>query len=236
MLAASVFFAAASAAAPVALARFSTADPGEPPAAWRLVTLPKIARHTRFSIVERDGARVLRVEADASYANLVHRVDVDAAQAPIMHWRWRVDVLSAQTDIKRKEGDDLPARMCVMFDLPLARLKIADRMAVVMGRALFDPGLPAATICYVWDAQVAAGTWLANAYTKRVMMLVLHRGVATDWENERRDLRADFARAFPVEAGNGPAPHVAAIAISADGDNTGARSLAFIGDIALEAE
>jgi len=223
----------AATAAPVVLAPFSGAPPGAPPAPWRLVTLPKIARHTSFSIVDRDGSRVLQVEANGSYANLLHRVDADLAAAPTLSWRWRVDVLSAQTDITRKEGDDLPARLCVMFDLPLSRLKATDRMAVIMGRTLFDPDLPAATICYVWDAHVAPGTWIANAYTARVMMLVLRRGPATGWEDERRDLRSDFAHAFPAEAAAGPAPHIAAVGISADGDNTGARSLAFIGDIVI---
>lgn len=226
---------AAAAAAPVAPARFSSADPGVPPAAWKLVTLPKIARHTQFSIVERDGARVLRVEADGSYANLVHRFD-PAADASRLSWRWRVDTLRPGTDITRKDGDDLPARVCVLFDLPLARLSLGDRMAVAMGRALFDPDLPAASICYVWDAHVAAGTWLANAYTARVMMLVLRQGVATAWQEERRNLHDDFARAFPREAGNGPWPRIAAVAVSADGDNTGARSLAFVGDVELAAQ
>jgi hypothetical protein len=137
-----------------------------------------------------------------------------------------------QTDITRKEGDDLPARLCVMFDLPLSRLKLGDRVAVLMGRTLFDPDLPAATICYVWDAHLAAGTWLPSAYTHRVMQLVLHRGVAQHWEQETRDLRSDFAQAFPAESA-GQAPHVAAIGIAADGDNTGAHSLAFIGDISI---
>jgi hypothetical protein len=226
-------FAGAAAAASVELARFSSAPSSEPPPPWRVVTLPKIPRHTRYSIVDQDGARVLRVEADRSYANLVHRIDADVAETPRMQWRWRVAELSAETDIRRREGDDLPARVCVLFDLPLARLNSNARFAVQMGRMFFDPNLPAATICYVWDARLPAGTWLANAYTARVMMLVLHRGAATRWEEERRDLRADFARAFPQEAANGPAPHIAAIAISADGDNSGAHSLAFIGDVSI---
>lgn len=130
----------------------------------------------------------------------------------------------------------MPARLCVLFDLPLARLSFADRTALRLGRALFDPDLPAATICYVWDAKLAPGTWLPNAYTARVQMLVLQSGVAAEWKEERRDLRADFARAFPAEAANGPLPQLAAIGISADGDNTGAQSLAFFGDVRLTRE
>lgn len=227
---------ATGAAAAQSIAAFSTAAPGAPPAPWRIVTLPKIPKHTRFEIVARDDTRVLRVAADGSYANLLHELRADLDAAPILRWRWRVEALSAATDLTRKDGDDVPARLCVLFDLPLARLSFADRTAVRLGRALFDPDLPAAAICYVWDARLAPGTWLPNAYTDRVRMLVLHNGVANEWREERRDLRADFARAFPAEAANGPLPRVAAIGISADGDNTGARSLAFFGDVQLARE
>ncbi len=220
------------------LAAFSSAPLGDPPAPWRVVTLPKVPRHTRFTVVDQDGAHVLRVEADASYANLLVRVDRAApdAHAAVLRWRWRVDALSNATDITRKNGDDLPVRVCVLFDLPLDRLAFGDRLALRMGRALFDPDLPAATLCYVWDAHLAPGTWLPNAYSARVMQQVLQRGVADGWKEERRDLRRDFAVAFPAEAANGPYPAIAAIGISADGDNTGARSLAFVGDLTLGTE
>lgn len=226
-------FSTAEAADDVTLTRFSTARLGEPPTQWRRVTLAKIARHTDYTIVAQQGGNVLRIDADHSYANLLHTVSADVSVAARLRWRWRVDALSDATDITRRSGDDLPARICVLFDLPLARLSVGDRMAVMMGRALFDPDLPAATICYVWDAHVAPGTWLPNAYTERVMMQVLRRGVARAWQDEDRDLRSDFTQAFPAEAASGPLPRIAAIAISADGDTSGARSTAFVGDITL---
>jgi hypothetical protein len=189
-------------------------------------------------VVERDGTHVLRVETDASYANLMLRLDRAGTDthATWLHWRWRVDALSGQTDITRKSGDDVPARVCVLFDLPLERLSFGDRLALRMGRAMFDPALPAATLCYIWDARVAPGTWLPNAYTGRVMQLVLQRGPAADWKEERRNLRSDFAEAFPTEAASGPLPAIAAVGISGDGDNTGARSLAFLGDVVLDTQ
>jgi hypothetical protein len=221
-----------------ALAPFSTAPLGDPPPPWRIVTLPKVPRHTRFDVVERDGAHVLRIGADASYANLLLRFGPSEPErrATVLRWRWRVETLSRATDITRKRGDDVPTRICVLFDLPLDRLVFGDRVALRMGRALFDPDLPAATLCYIWDAHVAPGTWLPNAYTARVMQLVLQRGPSTEWKEERRDLRSDFATAFPTEATNGSFPPIAAIGISADGDNTGARSLAFVGDLVLGTE
>jgi hypothetical protein len=221
----------AASPARAALAPFSSATAGPVPAPWRVVTLPRLQKHTRYDIVVLDGAPVLRASADGSYANLLHPLSGERAQR--LAWRWRVEQPIEQADLTRKDGDDVPARVCVLFDLPLERLRFADRLKVEFGRMLFDPSLPAASICYVWDRQLAPGTWLANAYTGRVQMLVLRRGGYGAWADESRDLAADFARAFPYEA-RGGLPPLAAVGISADGDNTGGRSLAYFGDLRLE--
>lgn len=136
-------------------------------------------------------------------------------------------------DLTRKEGDVL-ARLCVLFDVPLERLTLGDRLGVELGRRLFDRTLPAASICYVWDRRLAPGTWLPNAYTARVQTLVLRQGDYGAWAEESRDLAADFARAFPHEARSGTPP-LAAIGVSADSVNTGGTSLAYFGDLRLEA-
>lgn len=214
-----------------ALATFSSAAAGPAPAPWQVVTLPKLQKHSRYDIVLLDGARVLRAIAEGSYANLLHPLSGERAQR--LSWRWRVEQPIEQADLTRKDGDDVPARVCVLFDLPLDRLTLASRLKVQFGRVLFDRDLPAASICYVWDRQLAPGTWLANAYTDRVQMLVLRRGGYGAWADESRDLAADFARAFPREA-RGGLPPLAAVGISADGDNTGGRSLAYFGDLRLE--
>ncbi len=232
---ATLFAAALLPAQPTAagLAAFSAAAPGTVPQPWTVVTLPKLPRHTRYEIVRFDGANVLRVTADDSYANLLHPLNGAAARR--LHWRWRVEQPIEQADLTRKEGDDVPARVCALFDLPADRLQASDRFSVELGRAFFDPNLPAASICYVWDRRLAPGTWLANAYTDRVQMLVLRRGSYGNWFDEARDLAADFARAFPHEARAGTPP-LAALAVSADADNTRGRSLAYFGDLRLEAQ
>jgi hypothetical protein len=219
------------------VAAFSSAADGVPPPPWSVVTLPKLPRHTRYRIESLDGERVLRVETDGSYANLLHPLAADVRATPALRWRWRVARLPEGTDLRRKETDDVAARLCVLFDLPLERLSAGERLKVRLGRTLFDPALPAASICYVWDRDLPAGTWLASAYTGRVQMLVLRSAASGHrldaWHEETRDLAADFARAFPQEAANGPLPPVLAIGVSGDGDNTGSRALAFFGDLSL---
>lgn len=226
------------AAARTPLTPFSTASGAELPAPWRVVTLPKIPRHTRYAIAESDGRRAVQADADASYANVVHPVNADAARAPILRFAWRADRFPAGSDLTTKAGDDLAAKVCVLFDVPLERLSFADRAKVRLGRRLFDPELPAATLCYVWDRTLPSGRWLNNVYSDRVRMLVL-RSVASGeqgrWFEERRDLRADFAHAFPAEAAGGT-PAIAAVAFATDADNTKSRAAAWFGDLSLAAE
>ncbi len=230
--------ATSSSAAAATLAPFSASGDAVPPPPWQVVTLPKLPRHTRYRVQEHDGARVLRMETDGGYANLLHPIARTLADRPQLAWRWQVGQFPGGSDLTRKAGDDTAARVCVLFDVPLARLSLAEQLKVRLGRALFDPALPAAAVCYVWDVQLPAGTWLPNAYTARVQMLVLRSAASGDgsnaWRSESRDLAADFARAFPQEARDGWRPALAAVGVAADGDNTGSRALAFIGDLALQ--
>jgi hypothetical protein len=220
------------------IAAFSRAAGPDLPAPWRIVTLPKIPQHTRYAIADSDGRRAVRADADASYANVVHPVDDDVSATPILRFTWRVDRFPDGSDLTTKSGDDVAAKVCVLFDLPLDRLSFIDRTKVQLGRRLFDPQLPAATICYLWDRTLPSGRWIDNAYTDRVRMLVLRsaaNGEAGRWFDERRDLRADFAQAFAAEAAGG-LPRVSALAFATDADNTKSRAAAWFGDIGLVAE
>ena len=216
----------------------SSASGPELPAPWRIVTVTKIPRHTRYAVAENDGRRAVRADADASYANVVHPLDADIGSMPILRFAWRVDRFPEHSDLTSRARDDVAAKVCVLLDVPLERLSLVDRTKIQLGRRLFDPQLPAATICYVWDRTLPAGRWIDNAYTNRVRMLVLRSGADGEqsrWREERRDLRADFAQAFPREAAFG-LPKVAALAFATDADNTKSQAAAWFGDMALAAE
>ena len=218
------------------LTPLSASTDGRIPPPWQVITLPKIPRHTQYSVVTLDDQRVVKAEAEGSYANVVHPLNADINIRPILRWSWRVERFPARSDLSVKAGDDLAAKVCVLFDLPLSRLAFFDRLKIELGRRLFKLDLPAATICYVWDRTLPPGTWLPNVYTDRVRMLVLRSAKVGDqgrWFDERRDLRVDFVRAFGTEA-DGGLPAVAAVAFATDADNTGDSALAYFGDITLE--
>jgi hypothetical protein len=206
----------------------------EPAPPWRLALLPKQKPPaTQFSVVMQDGMRALRVAAEASYGNLAHPVTGTAALARTLAWRWRLEQPLARADLKHKDGDDVAAKVCAMFDLPINSVPFVERQLLRLARSRSGEDLPAATLCYAWDPSLPAGAVLPNAYTRRVRYLVVQgQGSALrTWRAEQRDLRADFLRAFGDETSE--VPPLSAILVGADADNTGGQSLAFVADLEL---
>jgi Protein of unknown function (DUF3047) len=200
-----------------------------PVAPWRVQGLPNQPMPlTRFDVVERDGARVLRIEAERAYGTLVHTL----AQAPAttLAWRWRVDRPVVGADLRRKAGDDAALKVCAMFDMPLARVPFVERQLLRLASARVGEALPTATLCYVWDNVQPDGSVLRNAYTPRVRFITARHDAGT-WSAEQHDLAADFRRAFGDESDTVPA--LRAIVIGADTDNTGSHSVAWLDGLRL---
>lgn len=200
-----------------------------PPAPWRVVGLPQqTIPSTRFAVVTQDDTRVLRIEADRAYGNLVHPLKDTAAGT--LTWRWRVDQPAAGADLRRKSGDDTALKVCAFFDMPLSQVPFVERQLLRVASARTGESLPTATLCYVWDASLPPGTLLGNAYTKRVRYIV-GAGTPKRWSDEQHDLAADFRRAFGDESSE--VPPLTAIAIGADTDNTGSHSIGYIDALRL---
>lgn len=195
-------------------------------AAWRFVGVAKL-EPTRFEPVRIDGAPALRIDADASYGNLVHALPAGTA-AGTLRWQWRLDERNDVADLTRRDGDDTSLKVCALFDLPLGSVPFIERQMLRLARAASGERLPAASVCYVWDAKLAPGSVLDNRHSRRVRYIVA-RGAAAPlqrWLEEQQDLARDWKRVFGDESAE--TPPLAAIAVGADADNTGARSTGFV--------
>ena len=204
-----------------------------PPDPWHFAGMPHQRKPaTRFSVVDLDGRRALRVEAESSYGNLVHPLHVEA-DGLRLSWQWRVDDFIEDADLRKRKGDDTAIKVCVFFDLPLGQVPFVERQMLRMARAASDEVLPASTVCYVWDATLPAGTALHNAFTHRMRYLVLRSGAgqAKRWQAERRDIAADFRSLFGDESAQ--VPPVIGVGVGADADNTQGRSLAYVAELRL---
>jgi len=215
------------------LRAFSSAPEGPPPPPWRVVGLPGISKPlTQFDVVAMGPDKVLRVRTERSYGNLTHKL-APQTSAGILRWRWRLDQAVAGADLRIKKGDDTPIKVCALFDMPLDKLSFFERNLVRLARGASGEYLPGATLCYVWDQKLAAGTEMPNAFTRRMHYLVLNSADTPlqQWVTHTRDLRADFLRSFGAECDT--VPPLLAIVVGADSDNTAESSLAYVGDVSL---
>lgn len=197
-------------------------------AGWQPALLPgqpfPPTRYTAETVGERPA---LRLEAQASYGNLVHPLPGVAAPGRLA-WAWRMTEPNPATALRSKAGDDVAAKVCLSFDAPLASVPFGERTLLRLARARTGQALPAATLCWVWGGPEATGAVIDNAYSRRVRYLVL-RGQADEtgrWFEENRDIAADFLRAFGDE--HRSLPPLLAVGVGADADNTGGRSVAHL--------
>jgi len=169
--------------------------------------------HTVYTVMQDGKGHVLKAESRGTASGLVFPIETDLKEHPVLSWRWRVDAPVAGGDARRKSGDDYAARLYVIFPhwfFPKTR-----------------------TLNYIWANRLPKGSVVPNPFTSRAMMIAVETGSesAGSWVAERRNVIEDYRRAF----GEDP-PHVGAVAIMTDTDNTGRRAVGWYDDIRLEQE
>lgn len=230
-IAAALLVATMSASRAGEIVPFSTGAVGAVPASpWRAAKLPKVERETRYRLVEDRGGVVLEADANASMSGLAHPLATDPRSTPILEWRWKVSGVPEQANFGTKQGDDFAARVYVLFDYDTAKLPLLARLKLKLARALYGEAVPAAGLCYVWDAKVAVGTTAWSPYTDRLRVIVVDSGAvdAGRWKTVRRNVVEDYRAAFGEEP-----PALSGVAIATDTDNTGSRLTAWYGDLKL---
>ncbi len=210
---------------------FSRQTPGGLPPGWKPLTFRKVPQHTRYELV-RDGDRVVvRADAAAAASGLIRDIRIDPREYPVVQWRWKVANLLERADVARKDGDDYPARLYVVFRSDRDKLSAWEKIKIFFYRLLYGEEPPTGAINYIWDAHALKGTIAPNAYTSRVRMIVVESGATglNRWITEERNLYDDYRAAFEDEP-----PPVVGVAIMTDTDNTGETATAWYGDIVFK--
>jgi hypothetical protein len=183
---------------------------------------------TQFDVTELDGHKVLRVQTDQSYGNLVH-----AWSDPIdsIKFRWRLDVPLLKASIKSKATEDFALKVCLSFDMPLDHVPVGERTKFRLAQLFSHEPLPTATLCYAWAHAETVGSVQTSPYSGRVRYIVLNSGEGQlkTWQEHQRNVSADFLKTFGAESSTVPA--VTAIIVGADSDNTHDKSLGYVADI-----
>jgi hypothetical protein len=147
-----------------------------------------------------EGRPALDLISRSSSWAFLRRVDVDLSRTPILAWSWRVDAYPALGDGRRRESDDEPAQVYVLFP----------------GKGLAGRVQPR-ILGYTWETVPEAGTFYHSPKNDdtRVFVLRSRRDGQGVWTSEARDVAGDFEKAFGE-----PAPAPMAVCFQIDSDDT----------------
>lgn len=203
-------------------------EDGKLPDGWRRWTLSKFKKPTDYKLVDYNGRTVVKAKAEASASGLVHKLDIDPREYPMLTWQWKTTALIKTADNRVKHLEDSPVRVVITFDGDKDKLPLADRLFADNIRLVTKQELPYATLMYIWENQAPVDSVLPNLHTSRIKMIVAESGAGKIglWQDLMRNVYEDYRRAFGEEPGR-----VTSIAVMTDTDNTGESVLAYYGDI-----
>lgn len=198
-------------------------------AGWQPVLLPGKAP-TRYAVSHKDGRQAVSARAESSASMWRRRVSVMPEQLGEAHFSWWVENLPVGAHVGDLDQEDAAARVIFAFEGEFEKLSARNRAMFDLARALTGEYPPYATLMYVWDTRAAVNSVVVNPRTDRVRKIVLDSGPdqLRRWRDHRRDIAADFRKAFGEEPGR-----LIGIAVMTDGDNTRSRTQAWYGAIEL---
>jgi len=217
------------------VSRFSSNWSGRSlPQDWKPWLISRTKGETRYELVVDPQTEkvVLHARAERAASGMAQSLAVEPAQRPKIAWRWRVNRLIESADNADPHAEDAPVRLMLFFDGDRERLPFKEQMLAETARLLSGREVPYATLMYVWENRLPAGTLIPNSHTGQVKMIVASQGMAGlgQWQSLERDYVADYRRAFGTEPGK-----LIGIGVMTDTDNTGERAEAWYGDIELRA-
>ena len=166
---------------------------------------------TRYSVVTEDGKACVKAESDHSASCLVYEIEYDPRKMPFVEWSWKVEKVLEKGDATKKEGNDYPARLCVVF----------KNWIPWQSRALN----------YIWANRLPVNQAVPHAHGFNSMMIAVESGGAKagQWIKERKNVLDDYHHYF----GPNP-PMVSALALMTDTDNTGEKVTAWFGPVTIK--
>lgn len=207
-------------------ARQRFADPAAE-SSWKPFVLPG-KRATRYEFTNKDGRWAIEASADRSASMLRRALDLPPRALADVTWAWWVDEPLPGADLGHAERTDAPASLVFAFDGDKSRLPARERMLFELAHALSGEEPPYATLVYAWATSTPVNTVVHSPRTERVRHIVVDTGVTETrrWREHRRNLVADFVRAFGEPPGR-----LIGVALMTDSDNTRAKARAWYGRI-----
>jgi Protein of unknown function (DUF3047) len=194
---------------------------------WQHYKLPGKAA-TLFESTRTDGRDAVAAQAVSSASMLRRKLRIEGSELGEVRFSWKVPELIADADMASRDADDSPVRVILAFEGDRREFSAKNSMLSELALAVTGEQMPYATLMYVWCNKRAQGTVVASPRTDRIRTIVVESGPNRlgQWLGYKRDIRADFERAF----GEAPGALVG-VAIMTDSDNTKSTARAWYGPV-----
>ena len=197
---------------------------------WQAMRLPgKLL--TAYRVDQQGPRNALLAEAASSASMLRQALHIPPGQLGALQFDWRVDQLIAGADMRLREAEDSPVRLILVFEGDRQRFSTPNQLLSELTLSLTGEPMPYATLMYVWCNDCPVESVIVNPRTDRIRKLAVESGPgrAGQWLHYRRNIRADFEKAFGEPPGA-----LLGLAIMTDTDNTRSTTRAWYGAIRLE--
>jgi hypothetical protein len=200
---------------------------------WQPLTFPKIPRHSRYTILKKNSNGILVAEADNSASGIIYKKGFSIYKTPVIKWKWKISNIYAKGDEKKKDGDDYPLRIYVLFKYDPEKAGGFEKVQYNLIKLIYGEYPPHSGLNYIWANRTYPERILPNTYTKKAQMILMQKGGerAGRWINERVNALDDYREAFGTDP-----PEEAGLAIMSDADNTGEKATGYIDYIEVSAE
>jgi hypothetical protein len=167
---------------------------------------------TAYSLVQDGGGTVLAAQCQDSASMEGWGGEVDLKQTPLLSWRWKVAQIYPGLNERVKGGSDFPARIYV-----------------VAGKRWMPWTLR--TLEYAWsNGEYRAAFWPSpySGALGQAVIVPVRAGAdgVGQWQQEQRDVRADFRQFFGLDVDK-----IGAVAVMMDCDDSHGSGRAWFGDL-----
>ena len=220
----------------LAACQHSPAPPPSTPASprwtdgWQPFVLPG-KTETLYTAGVADGRWVLHARSERSASMYRRALRIEPEQLGQLSFSWKVPSLLSEADVRESETGDAVVRVMLAFDGDPSRLSARTRLMFDLMHSISGEAPPFATLMYVWDSRAEVDSVVLNKRSDRIRKIVLESGPAHlgQWRSYRRDVRADYRRAFGEEPGA-----LIGVAVMTDSDNTRSQAEAWYGEIRFQ--
>lgn len=172
-----------------------------------------------------DNTCYVKAQSTDCASAMVWKGEFNVYEYSIVRWRWKVSNVYSGGDTNKKEGDDYPMRIYVMFKYDPQDHHVKRNLKYSLAKLFSGRYPPYRSLNYIWANREHNRRFIPSTYTSQTVMVPLRSGpgLAGRWLTEERDILEDYRQAF----GEDP-PAVAGLAFMNDSDNTGESSVSWI--------